>query len=163
MWLEGAVSRIGKGVDAGQAWLTASCRIVGSGFAERVVERALKIQIGFLIFLALAAPFGGMELGIELVPLLLAQAALTRLALIRVRRRDPIFGGALYLALAVVTYFEAKSYSGLVGAIFALEAVLSLVASFYIYRLLRRARRGEGQADPGRTPAELSGDEVPAQ
>ncbi|MEL7138857.1 MAG: hypothetical protein AAFP67_07390 [Pseudomonadota bacterium] len=116
-----------------------SCEIVGEGFSERLVERALKIQIGFLLFLALIAPFGGMQLGPELSLILLAQAGLTRAALSRVRERDAIFGGGLYLVLAIVTYFEAKSYSGLVGAIFAFEAILSLVALFYIVRLLRRS------------------------
>ncbi|MEM7496473.1 MAG: hypothetical protein AAF371_00610 [Pseudomonadota bacterium] len=121
-----------------QDWLTWSCTIVGNGFSERLVERALKIQIAFLLFLAVVAPFGGMRLGPELMLFLICQAALTRVALLRVRRRDPYLGGGLYLVLAVVTFFEAKTYSGFVGAIFAFEAILSIVASYYILRLLRR-------------------------
>ncbi|MEO0819002.1 MAG: hypothetical protein AAF074_01125 [Pseudomonadota bacterium] len=130
-------------------WLAGALTITGESFEERVVERALKIQIGFLLFLALVAPFGGMELGAELSLFLLAQAALTRLALIRVRARDMFLGGGLYLVLAVVTFVEAKRYSGFVGAVFALEAVLSLVATWYIFVLLRDARgkEREGKTD----------------
>ncbi|MEL6766943.1 MAG: hypothetical protein AAFP17_07160 [Pseudomonadota bacterium] len=136
----------GNALAAAQHWLVSSCTIVGTGFSERTVERALKIQIAFLLFLAAVAPFGGMRLGPELMLFLIVQAALTRLALLRVRQRDPIFGGGLYLVLAAVTFFEAKSYSGFVGGIFALEAVLSIVASYYIVRLLRQARRAAAAA-----------------
>ncbi|MEM9763988.1 MAG: hypothetical protein AAF968_16025 [Pseudomonadota bacterium] len=130
-----------------QQWLVWSCTIVGHGFSERTVERALKIQIAFLLFLAAVAPVGGMQLGPELTLFLIVQAALTRVALLRVRQRDPYFGGGLYLVLAIITFFEAKSYSGFVGGIFALEAVLSIVASYYTVRLLRRAARLRATAD----------------
>ncbi|MEL6577282.1 MAG: hypothetical protein AAFQ81_15485 [Pseudomonadota bacterium] len=135
-----------------QQWIVQSCTIVGHGFSERTVERALKIQIAFLLFLAAVAPFGGMQLGAELTLFLIMQAALTRVALLRVRQRDPFFGGGLYLVLAVITFFEAKSYSGFVGGIFALEAVLSIVASYYIVRLLRRAARLRAAAADEMTP-----------
>ncbi|MEM9782039.1 MAG: hypothetical protein AAF899_06155 [Pseudomonadota bacterium] len=136
--------------DRAIAWLRHSCTIIGKTFSERVVERALKIQIGFLIFLAVVAPFGGMGLEPILSPLLLGQAALTRLALMRVRQRDPIFGAGLYMIIAAVTFIEAKGYSGIVGAIFAFEAMLSLVAAFYIVAILRvrEARPAKAEATP---------------
>ncbi|MEL6197794.1 MAG: hypothetical protein AAFT19_08100 [Pseudomonadota bacterium] len=123
------------------AWLREAVTIHGKGFEERVIETALKVQIGFLLFLALVAPFGGMRLEPALTLILLVQAALTYLALVRTRRRDAVFGGGLYLILAGITFVEAKRYSGLVGAIFSLEAVLSLIASYYIVALIRRHRK----------------------
>lgn len=122
-------------------WLGDAATICGEGFAERTVERALKIQIGFLVFLALVAPFGAMRLEPAVAPLLLAQAGLTWVALCRTRRRDPVLGAGLYAALALVTFVEAKRYAGLVGAVFALEAVLALVALWYIVALVRRPSR----------------------
>lgn len=135
-----------QGADWARAWLIDATTIHATGFEDRVVETALKIQIGFLLFLALVAPLGGMRLEPAVALVVLVQAALTYLALVRTRRRDPVLGGGLYLTLAAVTFFEAKSYSGIVGAIFSFEAVLSLIASYYIVALIRRrsaARRAE--------------------
>ncbi|MEM6972815.1 MAG: hypothetical protein AAF577_08415 [Pseudomonadota bacterium] len=130
-----------------EAWLRWSCTIVGKTFAERIVERALKIQIGFLIFLAVIAPFGGFGMEPLVAPFLVVQAALTRLALVRVRARDPIFGAGLYMIIAVITFIEAKGYSGIVGFIFSLEAMLSLVAAYYIVMVLRVGRATKDIAD----------------
>ncbi|MEM6488168.1 MAG: hypothetical protein AAF677_07845 [Pseudomonadota bacterium] len=108
------------------------------GFADRVVERALKIQIAFLVLLVPLTLLGPDPSGWPMALFLSVQTALTWVALIGARRRDPVLGAGLYALLAAVTFVEAKQYTGLQGAIFSLEAILSLIAAWYIVVLVRR-------------------------
>lgn len=115
----------------------AALTVHATGFAPRVVERILKIQIGFLALLALLAPLGGFRLEAWLAPLLAVQAGLTYWVLLDARRTGAAWGRWLYCGIAAVTYVEAKRYTGLVGAAFALEAVLALIALWYLFALRR--------------------------
>ncbi|MEM6678153.1 MAG: hypothetical protein AAF675_09800 [Pseudomonadota bacterium] len=164
-WISnGVTSAGGAAVGSVAPFLRDALTIHGQGFAERLVERALKIQIALLLFLVLLSPFDalglkGIGLSVSLGALLLIQAAFTWLALHRLRRRDPIFGAGLYALLAAITFIEAKRYAGLVGAVFALEAVLALVALWYAVALVRHrySPRRDVQHE-----AEVEGVEAPA-
>jgi hypothetical protein len=127
--------------DRAAAALRDAVTIHAAGFADRVIEGALKVQIGFNLFLAVAALFGGMDLTRDLSALLLAQSAVTYGVIWLVRRRVMLLAAPVYLVIALVTYVEAKRYSGLVGFVFALEAVLALIALWYVVVLLRAALR----------------------
>ena len=99
----------------------------------RTVEMLLAAQASFLVILAVGAPFGGFGLDAVIGLGLMLQTGATLLALQTVRAGWWIVARILYVPLALLTYVEAIRNTGVAGGIFALEAVLSLVASYYIF------------------------------
>jgi hypothetical protein len=109
-------------------------------YAGRIVEIALKVQVAFLALLAVVAPFGGFGLTPLIGAGLVLQGALTWAVLELAWRRRLGLGRWLYCALAALTFVEAMRNTGIVGGIFGLEAMLSLVATWYIFVLHRMSR-----------------------
>ena len=119
-------------------------------YEARVIEAALKIQVAFLALLAVVAPFGGFGLDATIGLGLLLQGAATWVVLICAWRRRLGLARWLYLGLAALTFVEAMRNTGIVGGIFGLEAMLSLIATWYVFALHRRTRppRPEPEAEP---------------
>ncbi len=140
---------IDKLIDGARAFVAGYADIRETRFAGRVVEIALKIQVAFLVFLAMVAPFGGFGLNFLIGFGLLFQGALTWAVLEFAWRRELRIARWVYVGLAALTFVEAMRNTGLVGAIFGIEAMLSLVALWYIFALHRLNRptapEGEGE------------------
>lgn len=124
-----------------------------TAFAGQVVEIALKVQVAFLVLLIAGIPFGALGGSWSLGGLLIVQGALTWGVLEMVWRRRLSIARWVYCALAVVTFFEAMRNTGIPGAIFGLEAILSIVAAWYIFALHRQSRPAVAEgAGPPETP-----------
>jgi len=146
--MAGLVSRFLSAVTGGlTAILAEFTALRETAYQPRIVEGALKIQVAFLALLIVVAPFGGFGLSPAIGAGLLLQAAATWGVLEAVWRRRFAVARWVYLGLAALTFVEAMRNTGIAGGIFGLEAVLSLVALWYIFALHRaQRRRAEAEA-----------------
>jgi len=137
--------------DHALGWIESYPRLREASFAGQVVEAALKIQVAFLALLALVAPLGGFGLTPLIGAGLVVQGALTWGVLEFAWRRRLRVARWVYVGLAALTFVEAIRNTGIVGGIFGIEAMLSLVATWYIFALHRLSRppapEGEGRND----------------
>ncbi|MEO0623997.1 MAG: hypothetical protein AAFU49_06140 [Pseudomonadota bacterium] len=134
-----------------QSWGAAYATLRETAFAGQVVEIALKAQVAFLVLLVAGVPFGALGGSLALGFGLIVQAAVTWFVLEMAWRRQLSIARWIYCAIAVVTFFEAMRNTGIPGGIFGIEAILSIVATWYIFALHRQtlpqAPDDEGQSD----------------
>ncbi|MEL6198379.1 MAG: hypothetical protein AAFT19_11060 [Pseudomonadota bacterium] len=113
----------------------------GASDDERMVERLPTMQIGD--DLVLAALFPGLALAYGVsgfhagALVLLVVAALWRIA---IRQRPAVLGTSLCTVLCVMVVLAAFGETGVPGGILGANAVLCLVALFYVFRLYRTSR-----------------------
>ncbi|MGF1554519.1 MAG: hypothetical protein ACFBWO_18755 [Paracoccaceae bacterium] len=107
----------------------------------RMIERLLWLQILIAVIATLPAGWAAIDgTGSAVVPLLfLAEAALIGAAL-QGFKRGMAFAPYLYGAVVVVIFVEAVTMAGLASIVFKAEAVLSLVACYYVFALRGRSR-----------------------
>ncbi|MEM7499502.1 MAG: hypothetical protein AAF371_16110 [Pseudomonadota bacterium] len=135
--LSGAVRLAGRGLRLLAAYAAPKCQRID----RCIVEVVLVVQAACFLMLAAVAPFGGFGLPAGIALFLVVQTAWVILVLEAVRRDRPFLAACSYVPLVAVTFLEALRFGGLVGLVFALEAVLSVVAVYFLFTLPGRLAR----------------------